>query len=93
MAYLQTHQSVYMCPPTPHVLKVYNHKINHDTHKELTMKEHALQYMSYCNDERYENRLAPAMKHFWAEVIKPFGSWALCNLDHTHLYGDAMHMN
>ena len=33
------------------------------------------------------------MKHFWAEVIKPFGSWALCNLDHSHLYRDVMHLN
>ena len=100
MAYWQTHQSVYMCLPTPHVLEAYNHKVNHDTHKELTTHEYTviqyactLQYTSYWNDERYENRLVPAVKHFWAEVVKPFGSRALHNLDHSHLYRDAMRPN
>ena len=84
----------------PNVLEAYNHKVNHDTHKELTTQEHAviqyactLQYVSYCNDERYESRLAPVVKQFWAGVVKPFGSWALCNLDPSHLPGDAMHLN
>ena len=100
MAYQQTCQSVYICPPGPHVLEVYNHKVNHDTDKELTTQECAviqyacaLQYVSYCNDERYNSRLAPAVKHFWAEVIKPFGSQALHNLDPSHLLGDVMHLN
>ena len=55
MAYWQTHQNIYICLPTPHVLEAYNHKVNHDTHKELTMQEctvvqyaHTLQYVSYC---------------------------------------------
>ena len=58
MAYWQTHHNVYICPLTLHVLEVYNHKVNHDMHKELTMQEHAviqytctLQYVSYCNKE------------------------------------------
>ena len=100
MAYRQTHQNVYVCLPTPHVLEAYNHKINHDMHKELTMQEHtviqythALQYVSYCNDERYESRLAPVVKQFWAEVVEPFGSWALHNLDPSHLLVDMMHPN
>ena len=99
-AYWQTHQNVYICPPAPHVLEAYNHKVNHDMHRELTMQEcavvqytHALQYVSYCNDERYESRLAPVVKHFWAEVIKPFGNWALHNLDPSHLLGDVMCLN
>ena len=33
------------------------------------------------------------MKHFWAEVVKPFGSQALCNLDPSHILGDVMHLN
>ena len=32
-------------------------------------------------------------KDFWAEVVEPFGSGALCNLDLSHLLGDAMHPN
>ena len=35
----------------------------------------------------------PAVQHFWEEVIKPFGSRALCNLDPSHLLGDSMHLN
>ena len=56
-AYQQTQQNVYICPPAPHILEAYNHKVNHDTHKELNLQEHAvlqyactLQYVSYCND-------------------------------------------
>ena len=30
-AYWLTHQSIYMCPPTPHVLEAYNHKVNQHT--------------------------------------------------------------
>ena len=100
MAYWWTCQSVYICLPTPHVLEVYNHKVNHDTHKELTMQEctviqytRALQYISYCNDERYKSSLASAVKHFWVEVVEPFRSWALHNLDPSHLLGDVMHLN
>ena len=92
--------SIYTCPPAPHVLEAYNHKVNHDTHKELTMQECAvvqyaqvLQYTSFCNDERYKDRLAPAVHQFWDEVIKPFRSRALCNLHHSHLLGDCMHPN
>ena len=99
-AYRWTHQNVYICPPTPHVMEAYNHKVNHDMNKELTMQEHAviqyahaLQYVSYCNDKRYESRLAPVVKQFWVEVVKPFGSQDLCNLDPSHLLGDAMHPN
>ena len=69
-AYQQTHQNVYICPPTLHVLEVYNHKVNHDMHKELNTQEHAvlqyahtLQYVSYCNDMRYKDKWAPAVKH------------------------------
>ena len=41
----QIQQSVYICSPTPHVLEAYNHKVNHDTHKELNLQEHTvLQY-------------------------------------------------
>ena len=93
-AYQQTQQNVYICPPTPHVLEAYNHKVNHDTHKELNLQEYtvlqyacALQYISYCNDVRYRDRWAPTVKNFWAEVVKPYGSWALCNLDPSHLLG------
>ena len=99
-AYWWTHQNIYICLPTLHVLEAYNHKVNHDTHKELSMQEHtvvqyahALQYVSYCNDARYKNKWAPAVKHFWVEVVEPFGSQALCNLDPSHLLGDAMHLN
>ena len=60
-AHWQTHQGVYICPPTPHVLETYNHKVNHNTHKELSTQEHtviqythALQYTSYCNDKIQE---------------------------------------
>ena len=64
--YQQTHQSSYVCPPAPHVLEVYNHKVNHDTHKELSIQERAvvqyawvLQYTSFCNDECYDKEIVP----------------------------------
>ena len=53
----------------------------------------ALQYVLYCNNERYKNHLAPAVKAFWDEVTKPFGSRALRNLDLSHIVGRAMHPN
>ena len=44
-AYQQTRQSTYICPPAPHVIEAFNHKVNHDSHKELGTQEHAvLQY-------------------------------------------------
>ena len=99
-AYQWTWQSAYICPPTPHVLEAYNHKVNHDTHKELNLQEHAvlqyahaLQYVSYCNDARYRDSWAPVVKDFWVEVVKPFRSRALHNLDPSHLLGNAMHPN
>ena len=81
-------------------MEAYNHKVNHDTHKELGPQEHVvlqyahtLQYISFCNDTRYKDHLAPAVKDFWAEVVEPFRSRALCNLDPSHLLGDAMCLN
>ena len=99
-AYQQTRQSTYVCPPTPHVIEAFNHKVNHDSHKELGTQEHevlqyacTLQYVSYCNDERYNDCLAPVVKAFWSEVAEPFGSRALCNLDLSHVLGRAMCLN
>ena len=99
-AYQQTRQSTYVCLPAPHVIEAFNHKVNHDSHKELGTQEHAvlqytctLQYVSYCNDERYKDHLAPAVKAFWDEVAQPFGSRALRNLDLSHVVGKAMHPN
>ena len=99
-AYQRTRQSTYICPPAPHVIEAFNHKVNHDSHKELGTQEHAvlqyaraLQYVSYCNDERYKDHIAPAVKAFWDEVTKPFGSRALRNLDLSHVVGRAMHPN
>ena len=78
-------------------MEAYNHKVNHDSHKELGPQEctvlqyaHALQYMSFCNDERYKDHLAPAVKAFWSEVVEPFGSRALHNLDLSHVLGSTM---
>ena len=99
-AYQWTRQSTYVCPLAPHVIEAFNHKVNHDSHKELGTQEravlqyaHALQYVSYCNDERYKDHVAPAVKAFWDEVTKPFGSRALWNLDLSHVVGRAMHPN
>ena len=99
-AYQRTRQSTYICPPAPHVIEAFNHKVNHDTHKELGAQERAvlqcacaLQYVSYCNDERYKDQVAPAVKAFWDEVAEPFGSRALRNLDLSHVVGRAMHPN
>ena len=99
-AYQWTRQSTYVCPPAPHVIEAFNHKVNHDSHKELGTQECAvlqyacaLQYVSYCNDERYKDHLAPAVKAFWDEVTEPFGSRALRNLDLSHVVGKAMHPN
>ena len=96
-AYQETWQNVYICPPAPHVLEAYNHKVNHDTHKELNMQEcavlqyaRALQYISYCNDARYKDKWAPVVKHFWAKVVEPFRSQTLHNLDPSHLLGTVM---
>ena len=87
-AYQRTRQSTYICPPAPHVIEAFNHKVNHNTHKELGAQEHAvlqyahaLQYVSYCNYERYKDQVAPAVKAFWDEVAEPFSSRALRNLD------------
>ena len=99
-AYQWTRQSTYICPPAPHVIKAFNHKVNHDSHKELGTQEcavlqyaRALQYVSYCNDERYRDHIAPAVKAFWDEVAQPFGSRALHNLDLSHVVGKAMRPN
>ena len=99
-AYQQTRQNIYICLLAPHIIEAYNHKVNHDTHKELGPQECmvlqyacALQYISFCNDARYKDHLAPVVKDFWAEVAEPFGSRALHNLDPSHLLGDAMHPN
>ena len=99
-AYQWTQQNFYVCPLAPHVMEAYNHKVNHDTHKGLGPQAcavlqyaHTLQYVSFCNDTRYKDCLAPAVKDFWVEVVEPFGSRALCNLDPSHLLGDAMHPN
>ena len=99
-AYQRTQQNVYISLPAPHVIEAYNHKVNHDTHKELNLQECAvlqyactLQYVSFCNDTRYKDHRAPAFKAFWAEVVEPFRSRALCNLDPSHLLGDAMCLN
>ena len=99
-AYQQTRQSTYICPPAPHVIEAFNHKVNHDSHKELGTQERevlqyarTLQYLSFCNDERYRDHLAPAVKAFWSKVGEPFGSRALCNLDLSHFLGKVMHPN
>ena len=99
-AYQWTRQSTYICPPAPHVIEAFNHKVNHDSHKELGTQERAvlqytrvLQYVLYCNDERYKDHLAPAVKAFWDEVTQLFGSRALRNLDLSHIVGKAMHPN
>ena len=96
-AYQWTWQSVYICLPAPHFLEAYNHKVNHDTHKELNLQKHAvlqyahtLQYVSYCKDARYRDRWASRVKDFWADIVEPFRSRALCNLDPSHLLGNAM---
>ena len=96
-AYQQTRQSTYICPPAPHIMEAYNHKVNHDSHKELGPQEHVvlqyahtLQYVSLCNDERYKDHLAPVVKAFWSEVVEPFSSRALRNLDLSHILGGAM---
>ena len=51
----------------PHILEAYNHKVSHDTHKELNLQEcavlqyaRALQYVSYCNDASYRDTWAPS---------------------------------
>ena len=99
-AYQQTRQNVYFCPPAPHIMEAYNHKVNHDSHKELGPQEcavlqyaHTLQYVSFCNDERYKDHLAPAVNAFWNEVVEPFSSRALHNLDLSHILGSTMHPN
>ena len=50
-AYQQTRQSTYICPPAPHVIEAFNHKVNLDSHKELGTQEHAvLQYAcTHCS--------------------------------------------
>ena len=98
-AYQQTQQNIYICllASSCHRGLAYNHKVNHDTHQELNLQECvvlqyicALQYVSFCNDARYKDCWAPAVKDFWVEVVEPLRSRALCNLDSSHLLGDAM---
>ena len=78
----------------PNVLEAYNHKVNNDTHKELNLQEravlqyaHTLQYVSYCNDARYKDRWAPAVKDFWAEVVEPFWNQGSMQFRPSHLLG------
>ena len=99
-AYQQTRQSTYICLPAPHMIEAFNHKVNHNSHKELGTQEHAvfqyartLQYVLYCNNERYKDHVAPAVKAFWDEVTELFSSRALRNLDLSHIVGRAMHPN
>ena len=99
-AYQRTRQSTYICPLVPHVIEAFNHKVNHDSHKELGTQEcvvlqyaRTLQYVCYCNDERYRDHIAPAVKAFWDEVAQPFGSRALHNLDLSHVVGRVMRPN
>ena len=99
-AYQRTRQSIYICPPAPHVIEAFNHKVNHNSHKELGTQERAvlqyarvLQYVSYCNNEKYRDHIAPVVKAFWDEVAKLFSSRALQNLDLSHVVGRAMHPN
>ena len=33
---------------------------------------------------------APVVKDYWADIVEPFGSRALHNLDPSHLLGDTM---
>ena len=48
-AYQWTRQSTYICPLAPHIMEAYNHKVNHDSHKELHPQEHTvLQYAHAC---------------------------------------------
>ena len=63
--------------------------------QEHTVVQYACapQYISYCNDVRYEKKWAPVVKHFWARVVEPFRSQALHNFDPSHLIGDMMHPN
>ena len=82
------------------MIEAFNHKVNHDSHKELGTQERAvlqyarmLQYVCYCNDERYRDHIAPAGKAFWDEVAQPFGSRVLHNLDLSHIVGRAMCLN
>ena len=98
--YQWTRQSTYICPPAPHVIEAFNHKVNLNSHKELGTQEcvvlqyaRMLQYVSYCNDERYRDHIALVVKAFWDEVAQPFSSRALHNLDLSHIVGKAMHLN
>ena len=99
-AYQWTRQNAYICPLAPHVMEAYNHKVNHDSHKELGPQEHmvlqyacTLQYISFCNDERDKDCLAPVVRAFWTKVVESFRSRALYNLDLSHILGDAMCLN
>ena len=41
-------QNVYICLPASHVLEAYNHKVNHDSHKELSVQECAVLQYAHC---------------------------------------------
>ena len=99
-AYQRTRQNAYICPPTPHIMEAYNHKVNHNSHKELGPQEqvvlqyaHTLQYVSFCNDEQYKECLPPVVRAFWTEVVEPFRSRTLHNLDLSHILGNTMRPN
>ena len=78
-AYHQTHQGHYECPPPPHALKAYNHKVNYYSHKDLSAVEcsilqyaRVLQYISYKSDDRYYWEIMLTVKCFRVRVILPF---------------------
>ena len=47
-AYQRTRQSTYICLPAPHVIEAFNHKVNHDSHKELGTQEHVVLQYARC---------------------------------------------
>ena len=79
-AYQWTRQNTYVCPLAPHIMEAYNHKVNHDSHKELGPQEHAQSCSMPAHCSTYPSAmtrdtricLAPAVKAFWNEVVEPF---------------------
>ena len=78
-AYQQTRQSTYICPPVapcdrgPSTIRLIMTATRSEGTQECVVLQyaHALQYVSYCNDERYRDHVAPAVKAFWGEVAQP----------------------
>ena len=79
-AYQQTQQNCLRLPAlAPHIMKAYNHKVNHDTHKELGPQEHVQPCSMPTLCSLYPSAMIPGIRTVWHQQSKTSG-WRLLSL-------------